>query len=292
MSKLHDILNHSKKYLSKYSIQDDGFCAESIIASVLKCKRLDIYLQHDRIITEKELKKIERLIERRRLNEPLQYILGSVEFYNCHLKVNNKVLIPRFETEQLVDLIIKNLKMETEKKSKSFNTSFKRNKIWDLCTGSGCIAIALKKTFPNFDITASDISSSALQVAKDNASANGCEVDFKLGDLLEPFKDERGDVIICNPPYVSEKEFESLPKEVKDFEPKKALIAEEEGISFYKKLSLLLPHFLNKGGKVFFEIGESQKNLLEDLFVDERWVLKKIYKDFSGKDRFFFLEIE
>lgn len=291
MKKLKDILYYYRNDLKNSNVLNAVYSAEAIIAFVLNCKRMDLYLYFDQIINDYELDKIERLIGRRKAKEPLQYILGSVEFYNCHLTVNKDVLIPRFETEQLVDFVIRDLKGD-EKAVNNNGDLEKKKKIWDVCTGSGCIAIALKKAFPLFDIAASDISAASIKIAKHNAKENGSIIDFKIGDLLDPFKNEKADYIICNPPYVSEKEYEDLIEDVKDFEPKNALMAQEDGISYYKRLSGILPDFLNEKGKVFFEIGEKQKEPINNLFTDERWAFKKIYKDLTGKDRFFFLEIE
>ena len=293
MQTIKEILFLSKKYLEKAGVVNPRYSSEEIIAHVLGCKRLDIYLDFDRPLSISEIGNIREFIRRRHSKEPLQYILGSVDFFHCNINVTKDVLIPRSETEQLVDRIVKMLQPDDLHLSLPDNTHFLNKKVlWDICTGSGCIALALKKVFPMLDVVASDISSKALSVAKINAKQNNCEIDFRLGDMLEPFKGEKADFVVCNPPYISEGEYNTVINDVRKYEPRNALIAKDKGTFFYKKLENQLISFLNPRAKVFFEIGYRQKKLLNDVFVDERWISKKVYKDLSGKDRFFFLEIE
>jgi release factor glutamine methyltransferase len=284
MKTIKEVLTLSKQYLEKGGVVNARFSSESIIAEVLGIKRLEIYLDFERPLTNSELEKIKEFLKRRRAKEPLDYIFGRVSFLNCNLSITRDVLIPRPETEELAEWVIRYLKNDVE--------SGKKRVLWDLGTGSGCLAISIKKELPDLDICASDISGEALEVAKKNAKKNGCEVHFLQGDLLDPFQGKRADYFICNPPYISEKEFATLMPEVKEFEPKIALVAKEEGLYFYKKLAYLLPNFLSPKAKVFFEMGYAQKDFLYEIFSDKRWISKKVYRDFAGKDRFFFLEIE
>lgn len=297
MKNIEEVLAFSKDYLEKAAVENPRYSAESIIAHALACNRLDIYLNYDRPLTTAELDKIRILLKRRRAKEPLQYLFEETEFFNCKLKITKDVLIPRPETEELVEFvyktIYKDLFGEEKNGSKVFNKEVTAKKtLWDICTGSGCIAISLKKLFPSFEVNASDISIEALNIAKKNATINECGVDFRLGDLLLPFKNEKADYLICNPPYISEKEFSFLSDDVKNFEPKIALVAKEDGLEFYKRFADILPAFLTPKAKVFFEIGYGQGEMVKDIFVDRIWRSKKVYKDLSGKDRFFFLEIE
>jgi release factor glutamine methyltransferase len=279
---LKDLIIFSKKYLEDQNIENAKYSAETIIANILGCKRLDIYLSVDQNISEDQFSKISFLLKKRAKGEPLEYIFNSAQFYESVFFVNSDVLIPRIETEYLVELISKEIRKDdlTEKS------------LWDIATGSGCIAISLKKSFPLLKVIASDVSNEALLVAKKNAKKSSCDINFKLGDLLDPFIGEKADYVVCNPPYISEEEYLSLSVDVKNFEPKKALVAKDNGLEFYKKLEEQLPSFLASHGKVFFEIGYTQANDIKKIFSDKRWVFKKIYKDLSDKDRFFFLEIE
>ena len=151
---------------------------------------------------------------------------------------------------------------------------------------------SFKKRFPKLKVFAVDISKKAIKIAKKNAHLNGVNIIFKIGDLLDPLEDIRADVIISNPPYVSEIEFKSLDEDVKNFEPKKALIAKDSGLEFYKKIEKQIFKYTKPKAKLFFEIGFSQKKDVLKIFSDKKYVLKQVIKDFSKKDRFFFVEIE
>ena len=301
MKTIKEVLSLSRQYLESAGVVNSRYSAEAIIAFVLNCKRLDLYLNFDKPLISSELDSIRNCLKRRKEKEPLEYIFNSTEFFNCSLRITKDVLIPRSETEQLVEMVSKVLQsdleaaykqnLESSDENQNNSPDFKKT-LWDLCTGSGCIAIALKKAFPALEVKASDISDPALEVARSNARINDCLIDFKSGDLFDPFKNEKADYIICNPPYISENEYVFLMDDVKNFEPKNALVAEDDGLYFYKKFADMLPSVLRPGGKAFFEIGYSQGDLLKDIFVDGRWLSKKVYKDLSGKDRFFFLEIE
>ncbi len=205
-------------------------------------------------------------------DEPLEYKLGSIDFYGCKLKIDPRVLIPRQETEILVDHITKKLR---------------GNSLWDVCTGSGCIGIALKNKFPHLQVSLSDLSWDALDLAKENAQ--GLDIEILHGDLLAPFQGRKTDHIVVNPPYISEKEYFTIDPSVRDFEPKMALVGGEKGVEFYERLAADLPPFLNPKAQVFLEIGYNQEEPLNQIFSSQIWK-KECLKDWSGKSRFFFLE--
>ncbi|HRW58722.1 MAG TPA: peptide chain release factor N(5)-glutamine methyltransferase [Chlamydiales bacterium] len=282
MKTVSEILTLSVDFLKKYKIDDARRSSEEIIAYVLGCSRLELYMQFDKPVEEEELQKIRQMLKRRTTHEPLQYILKEVPFYNVLLEVDKNVLIPRSETEMLVDIVVKDLKKSGRCEGK---------KVLDLCTGSGAIAISLKKEFPGLDVFGIDISEEALKVAQRNAIKNEVDVRWLQNDFLAGI-DEKFDYIISNPPYVSFEEYESLQSEVKLFEPKTALVADDNGLFFYKKLADIYEKYLNPGGKIFLEIGFLQKNALFNLFFDKKWKISECYQDLNGKDRFFFLEIE
>lgn len=212
--------------------------------------------------------------------KPIQYIIGNVDFYGNIIKVNENVLIPRFETELLVDLTIK----KTKKKYPNNNID-----IIDLGTGSGCIAISLKKEI-NANVDALDISKEALEVAKENAKSNSTNINFINKDMTL-YKDKKYDVIISNPPYI--KYDEEIMDIVKNNEPHLALYAKEEGIYFYKKIIDNIPYIAKEKYLVCFEIGYTQgqaiatyaKQNLKDINIS-------VHKDYSNKDRFIFIEKE
>ena len=216
-------------------------------------------------------KKIKIAIEENRLGKPWEYILGKVDFYGCLIEVDSNVLIPRQETELLVDLIVK----ENRK-----NLVF-----WDLCTGSGAIGIAVKKHCPSYQVTISDLSKEALSLALKNSQRNHVDLELLQGDFLEPFSSRKADCVSCNPPYISEKEYLALDPSVKNYEPKLALVAPSDGLFFYEKLSGELPFYLNPGASVFLEIGSTQGDRVKNLFSSKVWSEVKVVKDFSGLDR-------
>ena len=277
MKTLGEILQLSTTHLKEKKIPRARREAEEIVSFALKIKRLDLYLQYDRPLEEQELTLCRQLLKRASSGEPLEYIFGEKEFYHCQFCVTPKVLIPRQETEILLDIVVHEAKPGVA---------------WDVCCGSGCLGIALKKAVPSVNVTLSDISQEAIELAKKNAERNHVDVFFETGDLLTPFKGKKADLILCNPPYISQKEFESLDFSVRNFEPKIALIGGESGLEYYRRLAEDLPRFLNPGAKIYFEIGASQGGSVLNIFSASCWRSKQIRKDWSNLDRFFSLEFE
>lgn len=212
-------------------------------------------------------------IEKRKKHIPLQYIINKQNFYGLDLYVNESVLIPRYDTENIVDCIVKDFE------------GSKDISVLDLCTGSGCIAISLKKHgFKK--VFALDISDKALEVAKHNAYIHNADITFIKSDLYKELpNDIRFDLIVSNPPYIRTGEIEKLDDEVKDFEPKLALDGGKDGLDFYKKILNLSKDFINKNGSLYFEIGYDQAKDVVDLAKKEGYYNIKIIKDLSGKDR-------
>ncbi len=213
--------------------------------------------------------------EKLKRNYPIQYLIGYVDFYNCKIFVDENVLIPRYETEYLVEKAIKLLK------KKNIKTGI------DLCTGSGAIAIALKKNL-DIKIDACDISKPALKIAKKNALENTVDVFFFKKDILNDKLKGKYDFIISNPPYVKENEYTS--PETK-YEPSIALYAKENGLEFYKKIIEIAPHLLNKKGIIIFEIGatlgDEIKKIALSTYPKANIIIEKDYNNF---DRFMFIE--
>lgn len=282
MKTLLEILNLSAGFLENKGVTRGRHEALELISFSLGMRPLDVYVQFDRPLTEPELEDCRNLLKRRAKGEPIQYIRGNVEFFDCTLKVNKEVLIPRQETEILVDRIATHLAKE----------ELAGKVLVDLCCGSGCIGIALKHRLPQLHVILSDCSPQALAVAKENAEANGVDVEFCEGDFLTPLEGRQFDYLVCNPPYVSEKEYEDLEREVRDFEPKIALVAKDEGLAFYQRLAAVLPKGLNSGAKVWLEMGYQQGEAVAELFKESPAKDKQVLQDWSGHDRFFFLEFE
>lgn len=282
MRTILEILTLATDYLKQKGIQNPRRQAEELLSQALGLERMGLYLDFDRPVIDNELVRCRAWLQRRGQGEPLQYISGQMEFFDCQIKVTPAVLIPRQETEILVDKISKELE----------KISLKNKVLWDVCCGSGCIGIALKKRFPELRICLSDISSAALDIAKENAVTNEVDVECFQGDLLNPFKGKVADFIVCNPPYVTKKEHETLDIEVRDYEPKQALIAGESGLEFYYRLANDLPELLMSKGRVWLEMGTGQGSAIQKAFQASCWKTCCVESDWSGHERFFSLEIE
>lgn len=280
MKTVQEILNLSASYLKQKGIPHARRQAEELLSDVLGISRLQIYMDFDRPLSEGEVSQCRDKLARKAKREPMQYIRGEVEFYNCAIKVTRDVLIPRQETELLIDMIVKKLAKE--------DLSYKG--LWDVCCGSGAIGIALKKQFPALNVVMSDISTAALAIAKENAERNQVNVTFLEGDLLKPFEGKLADFVVCNPPYVSEEEYHTLESEVKDYEPSIALIGGKTGLEYYYRLAQELKGKLNPQGNVWLEIGSKQADAVITIFKDAGWDHCVVERDWAGNDRFFILE--
>lgn len=282
MHTILEILNRSTDYLQQKGIRHAKRQAEELLGEALQIGRMGLYLEFDRPLNEVELALCRDWLKRRGQGEPLQYISGKVEFFGCDMLVNPDVLIPRQETEILVDKIVKQLAQLT----------LQDKVLWDVCCGSGCIGIAIKKACPDLKVILSDISPAALAQAKLNAGHNDVEVEFLQGDLLAAFGDRKCDFLVCNPPYIADMEMAGLDVEVRAYEPKQALLAGATGLEFYQRLAKDLPRVLNPSARVWFEIGKDQGDALKMAFQAPHWKQCAVESDWSGQARFFSLEIE
>ncbi len=267
ISKLLDWITNE---FTKSTINSPKQNAETILAHTLNIKRLDIYLLLNEEISGSKLNTIFNIISRRKDHEPLQYILGETEFYGYKIKVNKNVLIPRPETEQLVERII------TE------DNNVKN--ILEIGTGSGAIVIALAKKLNSNTIDAIDISKDALQIAEQNAKINNVHINFFKSDIFSKVTD-RYDLIISNPPYISQTDYEELPVEIKNFEPKSALLANNNGLSFYNKILQNAKEHLTESGKIYFEIGYDQAKKITEMAKENGFRDIQVFKDMNGFDR-------
>ncbi|RLC52450.1 MAG: peptide chain release factor N(5)-glutamine methyltransferase [Candidatus Cloacimonadota bacterium] len=267
---IKEILKWTSNFFKTKKIENARLNAELIISHILKINRLNLYLQFDRILTVSERKKIKELILRRATFEPLQYVLGECEFYGNRIIVNSAVLIPRPETELLVERIIKD------------NASVKS--FLEIGTGSGAVAIALKMNFPESKADASDISEEALAVAKQNSDNNGTQINFIKSDIFSEIK-EKYEIIVSNPPYISAEEYGNLSPEITEFEPKIALLAKENGLFFYKKILSEAKEFLCENGCIYFEIGSKQADKIREIALKNGFENISVFKDLNGFDR-------
>jgi release factor glutamine methyltransferase len=262
-----ELLDLAAKYFTEKAIDSPRLCAEILLSHQLKKTRVELYLDYDQPLCEEEIEGFRALVRRRVKREPLQYITGHQWFWSLDLMVNPAVLIPRPETEILVE--------EALRLRKSGLLSNDRTPmILDVGTGSGAIAIALAKEIEGARIWASDISPEALQLAQENARRHnlGERITFCEGDLFEPFSDRSVafDMIISNPPYIAAEEFGSLEPEVRCHEPKAALDGDKEGMRYIQRLIRESVPYLRGGGWLLVEMDPHQTERALDLIDSER----------------------
>ncbi|NGX83826.1 peptide chain release factor N(5)-glutamine methyltransferase [Aequorivita sp. KMM 9714] len=245
----------------------------------LNLSRVNIALNPETEVSANDYDKFQIALFKLNNHEPIQYIIGETEFYGLPFKVNKYTLIPRPETEELIDYIISNHKTTTQH---SEPTS-----ILDIGTGSGCIAISLAKNLPNSKVSALDISEKAIKVASENAEINNVNVDFFQTDILKVTAlPEHYDIIVSNPPYVRELEKELMQENVLRHEPDSALyVTNSDPLLFYRSISRLAKIHLKPGGKLFFEINEYLADEMIQLLKDEGFKKIEVKKDIFGKDR-------
>ena len=280
---IKDLVSVTFDFLKNKNIQSPRLCAEVLLAYQLNTDRLKLYLEYDQPVGEKDLDHYRAMIKRLIDGEPLQYITGIQEFWSIDFIVNSSVLIPRPETEILVEQARKIYNEEYIEKNPDVS-------ILDIGTGSGAIAIAIASELEHAKISASDISAKALDTAKLNAAKHGMEnrISFYKGNLLEPFEKDRQlfDIILSNPPYVTKNDYELLPKKIKDFEPKLALESGEDGLSHIRIILEKAPAFLNPGGWLIIEMDPAQTDpVIQIISHNTEYIASQVIKDYSNKDR-------
>lgn len=258
--------------------------AEYLLMHVIGCKRHTLFIEASKTLSEDQEGVFKRLIERRAKREPSQYITGEAEFYGFTFKVTKDTLIPRPETELLVDEALRCALHLAEKKPLT---------IIDLCTGSGCIAVTMALKLPGSVVYATDISKAALKVAAENTELNNVadRITFLEGDLFAALSGDgtqalKADIILSNPPYISLAEIESLDPEVIGYEPKNALYGGPDGLAFYRRIITQAPERLSEGGFLLLEMGFGQYEEIKNLMEKEhRYKDIAILKDYSGIER-------
>ena len=268
----------STEYLEKKGIESPRTNAELLLADIIGCKRLDLYLKFDRPISEKERVQYRDYISRRSKFEPLQYILGYTEFYGHKFYVNSSVLIPRPETEILIEKIIKDYPKDTELD------------ILDIGTGSGNIAICLAKHFENAKVTTIDISEEAIGIAKTNSELHEVAGRITCGvrNVLEISNHKTGngfDIIVSNPPYVDEEQYRTLQKEITDYEPKNAVTDMSDGYKFYEHISMIHSQMLKEKGRIYFEVGIGQSEKVKQIMDSSNLANIDSVKDYLDIER-------
>lgn len=281
---IKEILDYSEDYLKSKGVESPRIEAEWLLSHALGNRRIDLYLQFDRLLSSSESVHYKSLLQQRLDHKPLQYIIGETEFMGLSLLVNENVLIPRPETEQLVEKAIKMLE----------NSSSAPLKVLDVGTGSGNIAIALAKFLPSVEVTAIDVSEAAINLAKENADKNDVsdKINFLEFDLnSDSFPDDMYDMVISNPPYISKLEMKTLQDEVKNWEPEVALTDQSDGIKLIEQVINKAKNSIHKGGHILIEIGgNEQKERVQKLLSNAGFLNVNVEEDYNSHARFAFAE--
>lgn len=267
------ILTDAKMKLKNANISTYSLDAELLLSTAAKLTKVQLYTCSDKVLTPSELEMFNNFLIRRLNNEPIAYILEKCEFMGLDFKVNSSVLIPRGDTEVLIEEIIK-VKQENMK-------------ILDIGTGSGAIAISLAKFIPNAKITAIDISEKALEIAKENARLNKQEnqIKFIKSNLFESVNERDYDIIVSNPPYIKKEVIPTLDINVKNFEPLTALDGGDDGLFFYKEITKSSSNYLKQNGRIFYEIGYDQGKDVNDILLKNSFYNVRTILDLAGLDR-------
>jgi release factor glutamine methyltransferase len=292
---IQKLLNWITEYFTQKGIDPPRLSAELLLSYILQMERIELYTQFNKSVTSQQLDQLHNLIKRAGQNEPIAYLIGKTEFYSLEIKVTADCMIPRPETELLVERAIEFLRTRPVGNLMAGSREISKGGtqlVCDLCTGSGCIAIAIAKNFLNARIIATDIYGAALKVAAANIKKHRIEdrVTLLAGDLFEPLvpqiDTEKFDLIVCNPPYVSVSEFEALDKNVKDYEPRLSLFGGADGLDIHRRIIENADSFLKPGAALMLEIGYAQGQAIRQL-LEQTSVLGeiKIEKDFQNHDR-------
>ncbi|MEW6214600.1 MAG: peptide chain release factor N(5)-glutamine methyltransferase [Nitrospirota bacterium] len=292
-----DKIRETTEFLKRFNIDDACREAELIMSHCLGIDRATLYRDNPRI-QGGELAEIDGFVKRRSKREPLQYILGYTEFYGLKIKVGPGVLIPRPETELLVEEAIKIVSSQRSAISPPTHPSPSLN-ILDLCTGSGCLALALAKEFPDAQVYGTDISKVAIGFAKKNARINGINnVTFLIGNLFAPIKKNlksrpetssgsnlKFDLIVSNPPYIKKNDIKSLQPEIKDWEPVEALNGGEDGLDYYRVIIPGAKSYLKGRGYLILELGAGHADAVRKIAEDVGFLDISIKRDYAGIER-------
>ena len=282
-----ELLDWTSGYFEQHSIPTPRLDAEVLLGHLLNKSRLQLYLDFDMPVFQEHLTPFRKLIQRRIERTPVSYLTNRKEFLSLDFYVDERVLIPRPETEQLVETILAT-KTETSQR------------VLELGTGSGVIATSLAVHASAWDIVATDISEPALEVAQQNAETHACsaQITFMSGDLFEPIKmienpeERQFDWIVCNPPYIKNVERDSLSLDVRDYEPEIALFAGDDGLTVIRRLITEAPQYLAPNGKLLFEIGDTQADPVRALINGEpAYCTYELIRDYAEKDRLVFASV-
>lgn len=270
-----DLLNWTTQFFDKKNIESPRLQVELLLAHVLGWKRIDLYTRFDHVVPPDKLAEFKQLILQRAEHTPIQYILGKCEFHSLEFRVTPAVLIPRPETELLVEALIARAKGVTGAK------------VLDVGTGSGCIPVSAARDLPEAEFWAVDISADALEVAAENAKRHEVEsrIRFIQGDTFEPVSGLTFDFIVSNPPYISEAEWPGLMPEVRDHEPRQALLGGRDGLDAYRRIIAGGTAHLAPSGKMILEMGAGQAGRIRQIAAEAGLHVDEIIRDFGKIER-------
>ncbi len=270
-----EVLKKTTEFFTGKGIESPRLNAELLVGHALGLQRMQLYLQFERPLTESELDRIRPLVRRRGQREPVQYILGETEFHGLKLKVDRRALIPRPETEFLIDLIVGDWPSAP-------------SRVADLGTGSGAIALALARAFPDARVTAVDASPEALTLARENVAGCGLaeRVVLVQSDWFSGIAGESFDLIVANPPYLSSEETAQTAPEVHEHEPHAALTAPDGGLADLREIIFAAPAHLRRGGQLALETGGGQHPTLHRWLAEAGFARSDSHRDLAGRDRF------
>jgi release factor glutamine methyltransferase len=276
-----DLIHWAETYLKEKEFDNPRAEIEWLLCALLDCNRLNVYLRFEEPLSQSQLTILRNWVKRRLQNEPLQYITGSCDFYGRQFLINSKVLIPRPETERLVDIAIE--------KMNGINSP----SILDVGTGSGCIATTLGLEIPDSKVMGVDISLDALEVANENKAKLCSEnVLFIEMDILNTLPAKLFDLLISNPPYIPKNEMENLMKDVKDFEPVIALEDENNGFTFYKRFAEIGRTLVKPGAWFVLEVGMGDHpSMVKSIFSNSGYLNVELIKDYNGDNRVLVVQV-
>ena len=276
-----DLIEWAESYFEKKSFEKPRTEIEWLLCSLLDCERLDLYLRYDEPLSKSQLETLRDWVKRRLTKEPLQYITGACEFYGREFIITPDVLIPRPETERLIDIALTKL------------NAVKSPKILDIGTGSGCIAITMAKERPDAKVVGVDNSIRALKIAERNSiHLEVTEYSFIEMNILKSTPKGMFDLLISNPPYISKKEIPELMKDVIGFEPESALTDYSDGLTFYKRFSEIAPKIVHNNSLLILEVGlKEHPQKVYDIFFDQGYTSIELIKDYNGDDRVMVVQV-
>ena len=275
-----EALRWGEQELKDAGVENSRWDADLLLGHILDLRREQLYMERERCLNSKQQEEYREVISRRAKREPLQYILKHQEFMGLEFYVDSRVLIPRADSEILIERVLELKTSWTPRENGA------KPQIVDICTGSGALAISIAHYWPEARVVGTDLSTDALEVARYNSRKLGVQVEWRQGDFLAPIREERWDLIISNPPYIGNQEYTELAPEIFQ-EPKMAFVAGDDGLDYYRDLAREARSLLKLDGKILLEIGWKQGDRVKEFFWQQGFDTQ-VFKDYGGRDRVVF----